>query len=82
MKEYMIVFGIALLQIPIDGIDVSKITLTGALMFAVYYLWQSYKQSIDRAIERETNVYNNILNSLNEIKEQLAQLNDMVKKDK
>lgn len=82
MKEYMIVFGIALLQIPIDGIDVSKLTLTGALMFAVYYLWQSYKQSIDRAIERETNVYNNILNSLNEIKEQLAQLNDMVKKDK
>lgn len=82
MKELIIVFGIALLQIPIDGIDVSKITLTGALMFAVYYLWQSYKQSIDRSIERETNVYNNILNSLNEIKEQLAQLNDMLKKDK
>ena len=51
----------------INEFDINKMPLYALLIMAIYYLWKSYQSSIERAINREKEVYERLEAKIDQI---------------
>jgi predicted nucleic acid-binding Zn-ribbon protein len=56
----------------ISEIDVNKMPLYALLIMAIYYLWKSYQSSIERAINREKEVYDRLEAKLDQLNQNFS----------
>jgi len=77
---YLNFITITLLQV-VEGVDINKMPLYAILMIAIYYLWKSYKESIDRAVSREREVYDKILEKIEQIERKIQHLENQINKN-
>jgi len=51
----------------INELDLNKMPLYALLIMAIYYLWKSYQNSIERAINREKEVYDRLETKIDQL---------------
>ncbi len=56
----------------INEIDLNKMPLYAILIMAIYYLFKSYQNSIERAINREKEVYDRLESKIDQLNQNLS----------
>jgi len=51
----------------INELDLNKMPLYALLIMAIYYLWKSYQNSIERSINREKEVYDRLETKIDQL---------------